>query len=112
VKERFGVSVFSVHPGILPIGLSEAALASTALPDSQLGRMSAWIRAQLDSGHGATPASAAKLVVALAAGRGDPLYGRHLSVNDDLDSILSRLDQVARDDLYLLRRHCLLSKCP
>jgi hypothetical protein len=45
-------------------------------------------------------------------GRGDPLSGRHLSVNDDLDSILSRLDQVARDDLYLLRRHCLLSKCP
>jgi hypothetical protein len=74
--------------------------------------MSAWIRAQLDGGHGATPASVAELVLALASGRGDPLSGRHLSVHDDLESILSRMDQVVRDDLYLLRRRCLLSKCP
>jgi hypothetical protein len=100
----FGVSVFSVHPGILPIGLSEDALASLAPRDSPEGRMHSWIRAQLDGGHGATPASAAELVVALATGRGDPLSGRHLSVHDDLDGVLSRFDQVARDNLYLLRR--------
>jgi NAD(P)-dependent dehydrogenase (short-subunit alcohol dehydrogenase family) len=105
-----GVSVFSVHPGILPIGLGEAALASTAPRDSPQGRMHAWIRAQLDGGHGATPESAAELVVALATGRGDPLSGRHLSVDDDLDGVLSRFDQVARDDLYLLRRRRLPSE--
>jgi NAD(P)-dependent dehydrogenase (short-subunit alcohol dehydrogenase family) len=100
----FGVSVFSVHPGLLPIGLSEDALASTAPPGSPEGRVQSWIRAQFDGGHGATPASAAELVVALATGRGDPLSGHHLSVHDDLDGVLSRLDQVARDELYLLRR--------
>jgi acyl-CoA synthetase (AMP-forming)/AMP-acid ligase II/NAD(P)-dependent dehydrogenase (short-subunit alcohol dehydrogenase family) len=106
----FGVSVFSVHPGILPIGLGEAALANTAPCDSPQGRMHAWIRAQLDGGRGATPASASELVVALATGRGDPLSGRHLSVHDDLDGLLSRFDQVARDDLYLLRRRRLPSE--
>jgi acyl-CoA synthetase (AMP-forming)/AMP-acid ligase II/NAD(P)-dependent dehydrogenase (short-subunit alcohol dehydrogenase family) len=105
----FGVSVFSVHPGILPISLGEAALASTAPRDSPQGRKHAWIRAQLDGGHGARPASAAELVVALATGRGDPLSGRHLSMHDDLDGVLSRFDQVARDDLYLLRRRRLPS---
>jgi NAD(P)-dependent dehydrogenase (short-subunit alcohol dehydrogenase family) len=100
----FGVSVFSVHPGILPIGLGEAALASTAAPGSPEGRIHSWIRAELDGGHGATPASAAQLVVALATGRGDRLSGRHLSVRDDLDGVLSRFDQVARDNLYLLHR--------
>jgi NAD(P)-dependent dehydrogenase (short-subunit alcohol dehydrogenase family) len=106
----FGVSVFSVHPGILPIGLSEGALASTAPRESSEGRVHSWIRAQLDGGHGATPASAAELVVALATGRGDPLSGRHLSVHDNLDGVLSRFDQVARDDLYLLRRRRLPAK--
>jgi acyl-CoA synthetase (AMP-forming)/AMP-acid ligase II/NAD(P)-dependent dehydrogenase (short-subunit alcohol dehydrogenase family) len=103
----FGVSVFSVHPGILPIGLTDATVLSTARRESPEGRIHSWIRAQLDSGRGAMPASAAKLVVALASGRGDPLSGRHLSVHDDLDSVLSQLDQVAREDLYLLRRRCL-----
>jgi NAD(P)-dependent dehydrogenase (short-subunit alcohol dehydrogenase family) len=106
----FGVSVFSVHPGILPIGLSEDALASLAPRDSSEGRMHSWIRAQLDGGHGATPAAAAELVMALATGRGDPLSGRHLSVHDDLDGVLSQFDQVARDDLYLLRRRRLPSE--
>jgi acyl-CoA synthetase (AMP-forming)/AMP-acid ligase II/NAD(P)-dependent dehydrogenase (short-subunit alcohol dehydrogenase family) len=103
----FGVSVFSVHPGILPIGLSAEALARTAPRDSSEGRIRSWIRAQLDGGRGATPAAAADLVVALASGRGDRLSGRHLSVHDDLDDVLSRFDQVARDDLYLLGRRCL-----
>jgi acyl-CoA synthetase (AMP-forming)/AMP-acid ligase II/NAD(P)-dependent dehydrogenase (short-subunit alcohol dehydrogenase family) len=106
----FSVSVFSVHPGLLSIGLSEQALGSAAPRDSSEGRIRAWIRAQIDGGHGATPAAAAKLVVALATGRGDPLSGRHLSVHDDLDDVLSRLDQVARDDLYLLRRRGLPSE--
>jgi NAD(P)-dependent dehydrogenase (short-subunit alcohol dehydrogenase family) len=100
---REGVSVFSFHPGLLPIGLTEAALAADAPPDSPEGRVAAWARRQFAEGRGADPDRAARLVVRLAAGRGDSLSGRHLSVHDDLDLLLERLDDIRRDDLCTLR---------
>ena len=51
-----GVAVFSVDPGLLPIGLSESALSSRAAPQTPEGRVHGWIRDQLRSGHGADPA--------------------------------------------------------
>jgi hypothetical protein len=33
----------------------------------------------------------------------DSLSGRHLSVTDNLDTLLSRMDQIERDDLHTLR---------
>jgi hypothetical protein len=62
-----------------------------------------WVRDQLASGHGAEPEQAADLVVALAGGRADRLSGRHLSVTENLDDLLHRIDQIERDDLYTLR---------
>lgn len=102
---RAGISVFSMHPGITPIGLSERALACTALPGSAEDQVYSWIRGELDAGRGAEPARAAGLVLRLAAGEADALSGRHLSVHDDLDAILAAVDQVRRDDLYQLRRN-------
>ena len=99
----YGVSVFSVDPGLLPIGLSEAALRSTADASTPEGRVLGWIRDQLASGHGADPDHAARLILALAAGYGDRLSGRHLTVADSLDDLLDRIDQIERDDLHTLR---------
>ena len=39
----------------------------------------------------------------LAVGDGDSLSGRHLSVHDDLDSVLARGNEVFARDLYVLR---------
>lgn len=100
---REGVSVFSFHPGVQPIGLTEAALAADAAPDSPEGRVAGWLRRELAEGRGAEPARAAQLVVQLAAGRGDSLSGRHISVHDDLELLLERLDDIRRDDLCTLR---------
>ena len=100
---RHGVTAFSVHPGILPIGFSEAALADDSPPDSVQGRHSAWIRRELSEGRGADPAWIAELVLRIAAGDLDPLSGRHLTVHDDIDAALARIDDVEEQDLYLLR---------
>jgi NAD(P)-dependent dehydrogenase (short-subunit alcohol dehydrogenase family) len=100
---REGVSVFSFHPGLQRIGLTEAALAAGDAPDSPAGRVAAWLRAELDKGRGAEPERAVGIVVQLASGRGDSLSGRHLSVHDDLDLLLERADEVRRDDLCTLR---------
>jgi hypothetical protein len=55
------------------------------------------------SGGAATPE--AELLLRIATGEVDRLSGRHLSVHDDLDMLLSLTDDVLRDGLYLLRLH-------
>lgn len=96
---RYGISVFSVHPGILPIGLSEPALADTAPADSPPGRLREWVRQELAAGRGAEPHQVADLLLRIATGEADRLSGRHLSVHDDLDTLLSRADDVLGEDL-------------
>ena len=98
-----GVSVFSVDPGLLPIGLGEAALKASTDGQTPEGRVQRWIRDQLAAGRGADPEEAARLILALASGRADRLSGRHLRVTDNLDALLSRIDQIERDDLHTLR---------
>jgi NAD(P)-dependent dehydrogenase (short-subunit alcohol dehydrogenase family) len=98
-----GVSVFSVDPGLLPIGLGEAALKASAGRRTPAGRVQRWIRDQLAAGRGADPEEAARLILALASGRADRLSGRHLSVTDSLDVLLPRIEQIERDDLHTLR---------
>jgi NAD(P)-dependent dehydrogenase (short-subunit alcohol dehydrogenase family) len=98
-----GVSVFSVDPGLLPIGLSEAALSGPADPRTPAGRVHRWITDQFDAGRGADPERAAALILALASGDADRLSGRHLRVSDDLEALLTRIDEIGRDDLHTLR---------
>lgn len=98
-----GVSVFSFDPGLLPIGLGETALRSTAGAQTPQGRINRWIREQFAAGRGADPEAAARLVLALASGQADRLSGRHLSVADDIGALLSQIDHIERDDLHVLR---------
>ncbi len=99
----YGVSVFSADPGLLPIGLTDTAVKSTAGPQTPEGLVFGWIRGRLASGQGADPDQTARLVLALASGRCDRLSGRHLTVADDLDALLQRIDAIIRDDLHTLR---------
>jgi NAD(P)-dependent dehydrogenase (short-subunit alcohol dehydrogenase family) len=100
---RYGISVFSVHPGLVPIGLNAAALANTAPADSPQGRLSKWVRQEFAAGRGAEPYQAAELLLRIATGEVDRLSGRHLSVHDDLDTLLARTEDLLNNELYVLR---------
>lgn len=100
---RYGISVFSVHPGLVPIGLNVAALAGTAPTDSPQGRLSEWVRQEFAAGRGAEPHQVAELLLRIATGEVDRLSGRHLSVHDDLDTLLARTEDLLNNDLYVLR---------
>jgi NAD(P)-dependent dehydrogenase (short-subunit alcohol dehydrogenase family) len=99
---RYGVSVFSVHPGLLPIGMTETMAAREPVSDYE-HHIYQWADHQFREGRGADPERAVELIVRLAAGDADSLTGRHLSVHDDLDALLARLPEVREHDLYVLR---------
>ena len=100
---RYGVSVFSVHPGLLPIGMSDAIIGDSTAEDSHETRIRDWVTRELSEGRGADPAAAMQLVMKLATGNADTLSGRHLSVHDDIDSMLDRIEEVREQDLYVMR---------
>jgi NAD(P)-dependent dehydrogenase (short-subunit alcohol dehydrogenase family) len=99
-----GVQVFSVDPGLLPIGLSTSAITGSAAPGSGEARRDAWVRQELAIGHGASPDWISDLVIRLASGDADCLSGCHLSVHDDLDQMLTLARHIPDKDLYRLRR--------
>lgn len=98
------VCVFSVDPGLLPIGLTANAIAGTAAPGSGEARRDAWLRHQLAVGHGADPAWPTRLLIRIAAGEADLLSGCHLSVHDDLDQMLALATHTPQTDIFKLRR--------
>jgi NAD(P)-dependent dehydrogenase (short-subunit alcohol dehydrogenase family) len=99
---RHGIVVISVHPGLLPIGMAETI--AVHVPESaHEAHIRDWAWSEIADGRGADPEQAIDLLVRLAAGDGDRLSGRHLSVHDDLDCVLRRVDEVRAHDLYVLR---------
>jgi NAD(P)-dependent dehydrogenase (short-subunit alcohol dehydrogenase family) len=101
--KHLGVKVFAIHPGLLPIGMTETALDAPVPAESSAGRIAAWARQRIDEGHGSTPEAAVELVLLLAAGQADALSGCYLTVHDDLEAILTRAQEVRANDLYTLQ---------
>uniref|UniRef100_Q01TZ9 Short-chain dehydrogenase/reductase SDR n=1 Tax=Solibacter usitatus (strain Ellin6076) TaxID=234267 RepID=Q01TZ9_SOLUE len=87
-----GISVFPIRPGVVRTAMVEEARGAVPL-----------IQKILDEGQDVTPDTVADLVLFLASGKADRLSGRLFSVNEDLEEIVSRADEVERDNLYLLR---------
>jgi NAD(P)-dependent dehydrogenase (short-subunit alcohol dehydrogenase family) len=104
-----GVRVFSVHPGLTPVGFPEDPRYQHTEPGSPEAAVASWVRGELSAGRGADPALGSELLVRIAAGAADPLTGCHLSVHDDLDSLLANAAAVRRRSLHLLRLNTLES---
>src|SRR5262245_21984084 len=86
VKE-YGVSTFAISPGLVRTQMTQDVPLFKNIPDS------AW-----------TPAErAGELCVFLATGNADRLSGRYLHVNDDIDDLVRRVDEIVANDLYALR---------
>ncbi|TDC67672.1 SDR family NAD(P)-dependent oxidoreductase [Streptomyces hainanensis] len=79
-----GVSTFSLHPGIVPIGLTTAALTDDAPATPWHARRRDWLVRQLSEGRGTPVERTVRAVASLAAGTADHLSGRYLTVDDVL----------------------------
>jgi NAD(P)-dependent dehydrogenase (short-subunit alcohol dehydrogenase family) len=98
-----GIAIFAFHPGIVTAGLTTTLFEAEIVPGTVQDRMRAWFQGKIDAGEAVPPERAAEFVLALASGRYDGLSGRYLTVEDDLDALLARIDEVQRDDLLTLR---------
>jgi NAD(P)-dependent dehydrogenase (short-subunit alcohol dehydrogenase family) len=96
---RHNIAVFSVHPGLLPIGMAEQAYATSASPESDEAHVFAWIRQEIAEGRGADPERAIDLLVRLASGEYDELSGLQISVHDDLDALLAQTERISRSSV-------------
>jgi NAD(P)-dependent dehydrogenase (short-subunit alcohol dehydrogenase family) len=102
--ERHGVAVFSLDPGLLPIGMAEPAFSGATPPGRNEARVFAWLRREIEEGRGADPDDAVDLIVAVATGCYDDLSGLQLSVHDDLEAVRADIDLIRESDLYVLGR--------
>ena len=94
----YGVAVFSIDPGWMSTAMT------TYLADSDQGRRwTPWAASRFGTEAHVSPARAAELVARLASGSADALSGRYLTVSDDLDDLISRANEITRDDLYAVR---------
>jgi NAD(P)-dependent dehydrogenase (short-subunit alcohol dehydrogenase family) len=100
-----GVAVFAAHPGLVRAGLTDAALGERPpLPEGSLAeRIQSWFERELAEGRSVSAEEAAAFVVDLASGRADSLSGRYIAIEDDLDALIQRADEVERDNLQALK---------
>jgi NAD(P)-dependent dehydrogenase (short-subunit alcohol dehydrogenase family) len=90
------LAVFSVFPGSVDTAMLAEVRASPWLP--RVAAMMGW-----KGGSLTPPEAAAQLCVVLASGRADRLFGRHLSMQDDIEALIAQADTVVADDRYVLR---------
>lgn len=93
-----GVSLFAVGPGTTRTAMSEHSLYS-----EEGRRWIPWFGRIFEEKLDVPIERPARLVVELAFGRADALSGRFLTVFDDLDTLLQRLAEIEKSNLYSLR---------
>lgn len=91
MKEH-GIHVFPIRPGVVRTAMVEEARGSVGM-----------IQKILDEGQDVTADVVADLVLFLASGKADRLSGRLFSVNEDLEEIVRRAEEVESGNLYVLR---------
>src|SRR5262249_29789954 len=90
-----GVSVFAIAPGTTRTAMSEHSLTSQ---DGR--RWIPWFERIFTEKLDVPMARPVQLIVDLAAGRADALSGRYLTVFDDLEALLRRVEEIERERLY------------
>jgi NAD(P)-dependent dehydrogenase (short-subunit alcohol dehydrogenase family) len=95
---EYGIPVFAIHPGTVRTDMAHYLLDSA--PGQQ---WMPWFRTIFEEEQDTPAEDAVKLVLRLAAGHADALSGCYIDVEDDLDDLVQRAEEIASNDLYALR---------
>jgi NAD(P)-dependent dehydrogenase (short-subunit alcohol dehydrogenase family) len=100
---REPIAIFAFHPGIVDAGLTTTLYDEEVEPGSVTERVRSWFESRIAAGELVPPERVAGFVLALVSGRYDRLSGCYLTVDDDLDALMLRIDEIERDQLLRLR---------
>ena len=94
--KELGISVFAIHPGVVHTDLLKMNFDPSveSLAPGRAARM--W---DVDD----PPDKPAALCVFLASGAADALSGSYLSVNDDVQELARKVEEIKAKDLYKMR---------
>lgn len=100
-----GVAVLAAHPGLVRAGLTDAALVDGTPPagGSLAERVRDWFAQEVAAGRTVSVEEAAAFMVDLASGRADMLSGRYIAIEDDLDALIARAEEVQSENLHALK---------
>lgn len=93
-----GISLFAVGPGTTRTAMSERSLYS-----EEGRRWIPWFGRIFEEKLDVPIERPAQFVVDLASGRADALSGRFLTIFDNVDALLPRLQEIESENLYSLR---------
>ena len=93
-----GLAAFAIHPGTVDTQMQKEYRAQVASLGSQQRP------ASNSAPQYVPPERAGRLIEALASGRADRLSGRSIEVADDLEAMILRSEEIAEQDLFMLRR--------
>jgi NAD(P)-dependent dehydrogenase (short-subunit alcohol dehydrogenase family) len=97
-----GVAVFAIDPGTVRTPMNEYVYHSEVVRQ-QAPHIQQWFH-QLYAEKQDTPIEhSIRLVLFLASGKADTLSGRFISVDDDVNEMVRRVEEVQRADLYTLQ---------
>ena len=96
--QEFGISVFAYAPGYVRTGVTEYLSASSDMPEGYTERF----QQRFDEGLDDSMEDAVNKLIFLLSGKADALTGRHISINDSEEELLSGIDTILADDLYTL----------
>lgn len=100
-----GVAVLAAHPGLVRAGLTDNALAEGPRPPagSLEERVRSWFEREVAEGRSVSVDEAAAFLAELGSGRADALSGRYVAIEDDLDALVERAEEVQRRNLHALK---------
>lgn len=104
---EYGVCLFALGPGTTRTTMSEHSLYS-----EEGRRWIPWFGRIFEEKLDVPVEVPAQFVVELASGRADALSGRFLTIFDDLNKLLPRLQEIEREHLYSLRAQRLDAGAP
>jgi NAD(P)-dependent dehydrogenase (short-subunit alcohol dehydrogenase family) len=97
-----GIQVFSIHPGVVRTPMNDYLHDSPDVAKIAPG-VQQWYQALYAEGRDTPIERSVNLVLRLAAGDGDALSGRYISVDDDLDALVKQFAAGTFGDQRMLR---------
>ena len=87
-----GIAVFPIRPGVVRTAMVEEARQAIPL-----------IQKILDQDQDVTPEEVGDLVMFLASGKADRLSGRLFSIDEDVNAMVQRAEEIETEAMYVLR---------